>query len=75
MRILLVAPRSDFPDSIPGWIRIPQMSLLILEKLSGNGHQVVTIEEDSAPLPLDETWDLVGITVMTATASPGLHPV
>ena len=68
MRILLVAPRSDFPDSIPGWIRIPQMSLLILEKLSGNGHHVVTIEEDSAPLPIDEKWDLVGITVMTATA-------
>ena len=43
MRILLVAPAPDFPDSIPGWIRIPQMSLLILEKLSGNGHHVVTI--------------------------------
>lgn len=68
MRILLVAPRSDFPDSVPGWIRIPQMSLLILEKLSGNGHHVVTIEEDSAPLPIDEKWDLVGITVMTSTA-------
>ena len=69
MRILLVAPRSEYPEAIPGWILIPQLSLLILEALSGNGHQVVTVEEDSASIPRDGKWDLVGITVMTATAS------
>ncbi|MCL4503299.1 MAG: B12-binding domain-containing radical SAM protein [Deltaproteobacteria bacterium] len=69
MRILLIAPRSEYPEAIPGWILIPQMSLLILEALSGNGHQVTTVEEDSAPLPQGGKWDLVGITVMTATAS------
>jgi radical SAM superfamily enzyme YgiQ (UPF0313 family) len=69
MRILLVAPRSEYPEAIPGWILIPQLSLIILETLSGNGHQVVTVEEDLAPIPLEEKWDLVGITVMTATAS------
>jgi len=66
MRILLVAPRSEYP--IPGWIRIPQLSLVILEALSGNDQQVVIAEEDLAPIPLEEKWDLVGITVMTATA-------
>ena len=35
MRILLIAPRSEFPDVTPGWLRIAQMSLLILEALSG----------------------------------------
>lgn len=69
MRILLVAPRSEYPEAIPGWILIPQLSLLILEALSGNGHQVVTVEEDSASIPREGKWDLVGITVMTATAS------
>ncbi len=68
MRILLIAPRSYFPEVTPGWLHIPQMSLLILEALSGNEHQVVIVEEDKAPLPLAEKWDLVGITVMTATA-------
>jgi radical SAM superfamily enzyme YgiQ (UPF0313 family) len=68
MRILLLAPGSDFPGVTPGWLYIPQMSLLVLEALSGNEHQVSIAEEDKAPLPLDEKWDLVGITVMTATA-------
>ncbi len=68
MRILLVSPRSEYPEAIPGWILIPQLSLKILQALSPNGHQVVTAEEDSAPVPWSEQWDLVGITVMTATA-------
>ena len=68
MRILLVAPRAREANATPAWLRIPQMSLLILEALSGNGHHVVIVEEDADSLPLTEKWDLVGITVMTATA-------
>jgi len=68
MRILLVAPRTDYPGGVPGWLRIPQMSLLILEALSKNGHQVITVEEEAEPIPFDKTWDLVGITVMTSAA-------
>jgi len=68
MRILLVAPRARASTVTPAWLRIPQMSLLILEELSGNRHHVVIVEEDSDSLPLAEKWDLVGITVMTATA-------
>jgi len=68
MRILLVAPRAREANVTPPWFRIPQMSLLILEELSGDGHHVVIVEEDSDSLPLAEKWDLVGITVMTATA-------
>ena len=68
MRILLVSPRSEYPEAIPGWILIPQLSLKILKALSSDGHQVMTVEEDTAPIPQSGKWDLVGITVMTATA-------
>jgi radical SAM superfamily enzyme YgiQ (UPF0313 family) len=68
MRILLVAPHADSLAVTPAWLRIPQMSLLILEALSGNGHQVVTVEDQWDPGLLTEKWDLVGISVMTATA-------
>lgn len=69
MRILLVSPRSEYPEAIPGWILIPQLSLKILKALSPNGNQVMIIEEDSASIPRSEKWDLVGISVMTATAT------
>jgi radical SAM superfamily enzyme YgiQ (UPF0313 family) len=68
MRILLIAPSYVFPDSIPGWLLAPQMSLLILEALSGDKHRVRIVEEELEPVPVDESWDLVGITAMTATA-------
>jgi radical SAM superfamily enzyme YgiQ (UPF0313 family) len=66
MRILLIAPGSGY--SIPGWIRIPQLSLIILKTLSGNGHQVTMVEEDLDRVPWEEKWDLVGITATTAAA-------
>ena len=52
MRILLVAPSQEYPvvsqgwDARPGWLGIPQMSLLILQALSGDEHEVVTVEEE-----------------------------
>ena len=69
MRILLITPRSEFPDVTPGWLRIPQMSLLILCALSGSQHDVTVIDEEVEPVPIKKPWDLVGITVMTATAN------
>jgi len=68
MRILLIAPRSDFPDVTPIWLRITQMSLLILEALSGPEHEVTVVEEEIEPIPYEQQWDVVGITAMTATA-------
>ena len=69
MRILLIAPRSEFPDVTPAWLRIPQMSLLILEALARPEHEVKIIDEEIKPVFFSEEWDLVGITVMTASAS------
>ena len=68
MRILLVVPKSNFPDVTPGWQRVPQLTLPILEGLTPSEHEVLTVEEEFEHLPLDEHWDVVGITAMTAIA-------
>jgi radical SAM superfamily enzyme YgiQ (UPF0313 family) len=68
MRVLLVSPKSNFPDVTPGSLRIPQLTLPILAGLTPSEHEVLMIEEEFEPLPLDGHWDVVGITAMTATA-------
>ena len=68
MKILLVSPKSSFPDVTPGSLRVPQLTLPILAALTPSEHDVLMIEEEFEPLPLDTHWDLVGITAMTATA-------
>lgn len=47
---------------------IPQLALHILEGLTPPEHQVITIEEESEPINLDEECDLVGISCMTSNA-------
>lgn len=68
LRILLIAPKSEYPDVTPGWLRIPQLSLPLLAALTPTEHEVVQVEEEYEPLPLDDSWDVVGITAMTPTA-------
>jgi hypothetical protein len=59
MRILLLSPKSNFPDVTPSWLRIPQLTLLILAGLTPPEHEVLTVEEEFEPLPLEEHWDAV----------------
>jgi radical SAM superfamily enzyme YgiQ (UPF0313 family) len=68
MRILLVSPKSNFPDALPPWLRIPQLTMPILAGLTPPEHEVLMVEEEFEPLPADDHWDVVGITAMTATA-------
>jgi radical SAM superfamily enzyme YgiQ (UPF0313 family) len=68
MRVLLISPKSNFPDVTPGWLRIPTLTLGMLAALTPSQDEVTTVEEDYEPLPLDAHWDVVGITAMTATA-------
>jgi radical SAM superfamily enzyme YgiQ (UPF0313 family) len=68
MRILLIVPKSNFPDVTPRWLRIPQLTLPILKGLTPPEHEVLTVEEEFERLPLDDRWDVVGITAMTANA-------
>ncbi|MHC4104364.1 MAG: B12-binding domain-containing radical SAM protein, partial [Planctomycetota bacterium] len=71
MRILLITPRSEFPGVTPGWMKIPQMSLLILAELTPPAHEVKIVDEEIEPIPWSEAWDVVGISLMTATANRG----
>ncbi len=68
MRILLICPKSNFPDVTPGSLRIPQLTLPILAGLTPPDHEVLMVEEEFDPLPMKDCWDVVGITAMTATA-------
>jgi radical SAM superfamily enzyme YgiQ (UPF0313 family) len=68
LRILLVSPKSNFPDVTPGWLCIPQLPLSILAALTPPENEVVMVEEEREHLPLGENWDVVGISAMTATA-------
>jgi radical SAM superfamily enzyme YgiQ (UPF0313 family) len=68
VRVLLVSPkRYDFADTTP-WLRIPQLSLAVLGALTPPEYEVAMVEEEYERLPVEENWDVVGITVMTATA-------
>ena len=69
MRILLISPKKDFPDVGRGWLRVPQLILPVLKALTPSEHEVLTVDEEYEPVPLDEHWDVVGITVMTPTAA------
>jgi radical SAM superfamily enzyme YgiQ (UPF0313 family) len=68
MRVLLVSPKSSFPDITPSWLRIPQLVLPIVAGLTPSEHEVLIVEEEFERLPLGDNWDVVGITAMTATA-------
>jgi radical SAM superfamily enzyme YgiQ (UPF0313 family) len=72
MRILLLSPRpSNYSYEAPAWLRIPQLALSILASLTPPEHEVVMCEEEYDPLPMNEHWDVVGITSMTATVQRG----
>ena len=58
MNILLISPKSNFPDVTPAWLRIPQLTLPILAALTPPEHEVLMIEEEFERLPLDGHWDV-----------------
>jgi len=70
LKVLLISPKKGgFWDETPDWLRIPQLPLSILAALTPPEHEVVMVEEEIESLPLEESWDVVGITAMTATAA------
>jgi hypothetical protein len=68
MRVLLVSPKSNFPDVTAGRFCISQLTLAILAALTPSEHEVLMIQEEFERLPVDEQWDVVGITAMTVSA-------
>jgi radical SAM superfamily enzyme YgiQ (UPF0313 family) len=75
MRILLIAPASGLWHGIAhrktfnGKVfRFSMLSLLTLAELSPDDADITIVDEQIEKVPEYETFDLVGITVMTATA-------
>ena len=67
LNILLVAPGAD---NLQRKVRLflSQASLPLLAALTPSHHEVKIIDERLENIDFDGKWDLVGITVMTATA-------
>jgi radical SAM superfamily enzyme YgiQ (UPF0313 family) len=75
MRILLIAPASGHWRGLGKkrlfngkTFRFSMLSLLSVAALTPDGHHLRLIDEQFDDVPWDEEFDLVGITVMTATA-------
>ncbi len=75
MRILLIAPASGRWRGLGRkrvfngkTFRFSMLSLLSVAALTPQAHRVTLIDEQIDDIPWDDPFDLVGITVMTATA-------
>jgi hypothetical protein len=75
MRILLVSP--EYPDSRLRFTKkemrvfwFPRLSCVTIAALTPPEHEVLSIDEAVDQVPLDEDFDVVGISVMTAMAHP-----
>ncbi|MEN3184961.1 MAG: radical SAM protein [Atribacterota bacterium] len=69
MRILLVAPDPNAPRQKKAWyVPFPQASLPLIAALTPAHHEVRIVDERVEDVNFDEPYDLVGITVMSATA-------
>lgn len=75
MRILLIAPASGHWRGLGRrrvfngrTFRFSMLSLLTVAALTPDGHEVRLVDEQLDEVPWDDDIDLVGITVMTATA-------
>jgi len=68
LNILLVAPGTDNLQRKMRIVPFPQASLPLLAALTPSQHEVKIIDERLENIDFDEKWDVVGITVMTATS-------
>ncbi len=68
MKILLIAPNAGVTHKKARIVPFPQASLPLIAALTPPEHQVKIIDERLEEVDFTEPCDLVGITVMTATA-------
>lgn len=68
MKILLISPAVDTEKRTNEGLMMPQLALYILAGLTPPEHEVVIIEEETGHIDLEEEYDLVGISCMTANA-------
>jgi radical SAM superfamily enzyme YgiQ (UPF0313 family) len=72
MKLLLISPRSSDKKSPVGF-KVPQVALQIIAALTPENIQVTMVDEHVSDVDFSEHYDLVGISIMTATAKRGYH--
>jgi len=70
MKVLLVAPRINKPDTVERSKPLfPPLSIMTVASLTPPDFDVELIDEDIRPVPFDTSADLIGITTTTSTAN------
>jgi radical SAM superfamily enzyme YgiQ (UPF0313 family) len=72
MKLLLVSPRSS-EKKAPVGFKVPQLALHILAALTPKDICTRVVDEQISDINFAEDYDLVGISIMTATAKRGYH--
>jgi len=72
MKLLLISPRSSDKKSPVGF-KIPQVALQIIAALTPENVKVSMVDEHISDIDFSKNYDLVGISIMTATAKRGYH--
>ncbi len=72
MKLLLVSARSSDKKSPVGF-RIPQLALHIIAAHTPQDVDITVVDEQISDIDLSKDYDLVGISIMTATAKRGYH--
>jgi radical SAM superfamily enzyme YgiQ (UPF0313 family) len=72
MKLLLISPRSSDKKSPVGF-KVPQVALQIIAALTSENVEVSMVDEHVSDIDFSEHYDLVGISIMTATAKRGYH--
>jgi len=72
MKLLLISPRSSDKRSPVGF-KVPQVALQIIAALTPENVKVSMVDEHISDIDFSKDYDLVGISIMTATAKRGYH--
>jgi len=72
MRLILISPRSS-EKKTPLGFKVPQLALYILAALTPEDVDVSIVDEQISDIDFSRDYDLVGISIMTATARRGYH--
>lgn len=70
MKLLLISPRSSGKRSPVGF-KVPQVALQIIAALTPEDIKVSMVDEHVSDIDFSKDYDLVGISIMTATAKRG----
>jgi radical SAM superfamily enzyme YgiQ (UPF0313 family) len=68
MHILLVSPCADLAKRTTNGFKFSQLTLHVLASLTPPDVELTAVDEDLADIDFSKSYDLVGITCMTATA-------